>query len=268
MDEAVEHLATYGYCLLPERLPRQTALSLARRCLELHADPAQAPAIVGDQHYQTLFGMLNLDERVWGCASHAEVVAIARHFLGPDCRVVEACSKPCWPYAPAQVLHADSASHFLQVPDVPWMINTIWMLTDFTQDNGATGVVPMSHQSRLKRPPPDLGGDSPLIRPVTGRAGSVMLWHGGLFHQARANQSDQVRLGLNIAYYPPWFNNWIEGGHQPVWPETYERMPEEMRRLCPGRLGRRREEVYESRPPAKAEKLQRSQGKAKVGGLA
>ena len=50
------------------------------------------------------------------------------------------------------------------------------------------------------------------------------------------NQSDHVRIGLNVAYYPPWFNNWIEGGHQPLWPETYERMPEDFRRLCPGLL--------------------------------
>jgi ectoine hydroxylase-related dioxygenase (phytanoyl-CoA dioxygenase family) len=128
---------------------------------------------------------------------------------------------------------------------VPWMINTIWMLTDFTIENGATGVVPMSHRSRLRRPPPDIQSDSPLIKPVTGRAGSVMMWHGGLFHQARANTSSQIRVGLNIACYPRWFNNWIEGGHQPLWPETYERMPEATQRLCPGRQGREREKVYE-----------------------
>ena len=53
---------------------------------------------------------------------------------------------------------------------VPGMINTIWMLTDFTIENGATGVVPMSHRSRLKRPPSEITPESPLIKPVTGRA--------------------------------------------------------------------------------------------------
>ena len=125
------------------------------------------------------------------------------------------------------------------------MINTIWMLTEFTEENGATGVVPMSHRSRMKAPPPDLTPDSPLIHPITGRPGSVLMWHGGLFHMARANESDRVRVGLNIAYYPRWFNNWIEGGHQPIWPETYRRMPEGMKRLCPGRFGYSRADVYE-----------------------
>jgi hypothetical protein len=242
---AAEHLDTYGYCLLEDRIPARTARELAARCLELHADPQYKSLIHGDQHYQTLFGMVNLDDRVWQCAAHPDTVAIARHFLGSHCRVVEACSKPTWPGAPAQALHADSAGNFRQVPDVPWMINTIWMLTDFTVENGATGVVPLSHRSRLKRPPEDL--DPSLIRPITGGAGSVMLWHGGTFHIARANTSTQVRVGLNIAYYPRWFNNWVEGGHQPVWPETYERMPPEMKQLCTGKLGRSRAALYEER---------------------
>jgi hypothetical protein len=242
---AIEHLTVYGYCLLEDCIPAAAARSMAQRFLELHADPQYRPYIVGDEHYQTFFGIMNFDDRVWACAAHPDTVAIARHFLGPTCRVIEACSKPTWPGAPPQELHADSAEDFAQVPDVPWLINTMWMLTDFTSENGATGVVPMSHRSRLKAPPPDIAPDSPLIKPITGRAGSVMLWHGGLFHIARANMSDQIRVGLNIAYNPRWYNNWVEWGHQPIWPETYQRMPEEMKKLCPGRLGRARADMYE-----------------------
>ena len=245
LQAAIAHLDTYGYCILPARVPREEALALGARCLELHDDPACADFIHGDQYYQTLFGMLNLDDRVWQCAFHLDALAIARHFLG-SCRVVEACSKPCWPGAPAQGLHMDSAHHFNQVPDVPWMINTIWMLSDFTVENGATGIVPLSHRSRLKTPPPEVGHDSELIAAVAGEAGSVLLWHGGAWHQARANTSAEIRLGLNIAYYPRWFNNWVEGGHQPLWPETYARLPQEYRALVPGRQGRLRGEVYET----------------------
>lgn len=125
------------------------------------------------------------------------------------------------------------------------MINTIWMLTDFTVENGATGVVPMSHRSRRRGPPPEIDSDSPLIKPVAGRAGSVMPRHAGLFHQARGNSGDQMRVGFNVAYYPRWFNNWMENNHRPIWPETYDRMPPAMQRLCPGRLGHEREECYE-----------------------
>ncbi len=243
---AIDSVNAYGYCVLEDRIPEDMARSMAERFLEIHADPEYQRYNTGDQYYQTLFGMLNLDDRVWNCASHPDIVAIGRHFLGENCRVAAACSKPTWPGAGPQGLHVDSAGHFVEVPDAPWIMNSIWMLTDFTVENGATGIVPMSHRSRLKGPPPGITPDSPLIKPVTGRAGSVMMWHGGLYHMARPNSTtDEIRVGLNIAYYPRWFNNWNEGGHQPLWPETYERMPPEMKRLCPGRLGHDRADVYE-----------------------
>lgn len=245
LSAQVDHLMTLGYCVLEDRIPKEIAASMAQRFLGLHADPKYRAYIVGDEYYQTLFGMMNLDDRVWTCVSHPDVVGIARRILGPNCRAVEACSKPTWPGAPARELHVDSAKEFARVPDVPWMINTMWMLTDFTVENGATGVVPMSHHSRLKQPPSSITPDHPLVKPITGRAGSVLLWHAGAFHVARANTSEQLRHGLNIAYYPRWMNHWIESGYQPLWPKTYERMPDEMKRLCPGLRGRERAERYE-----------------------
>ena len=48
-------------------------------------------------------------------------------------------------------------------------------------------------------------------------------------------------------------NNWVEGGHQPLWPETYARMPPEVQRLMPGVHARERDHRYEwqlvERPP-------------------
>ncbi len=219
---------------------------MARDLLLLHANPEYDRYKSDSLPYQTLFGMLNHDDRVWECAFHPDTVAIARHFLGERCRVVEACSKPNWPGFHGQwPMHVDSAGDFKDVPDVPWMINTIWMLTDFTTENGATRVVPMSHHTRLKRPPDELEVDDPVIRDITGRSGSVMMWHGGLFHGAGPNTGQEIRVGLNIAYYPRWMNNWVEGGHQPLWRGTYERMPEEYQALCVGKFGTERESEYE-----------------------
>ena len=140
----------------------------------------------------------------------------------------------------------DSAGASHPLPNVPWLIHSIWMLTDFAGENGATGIVPMRRKSGRQGPPPEITPDSPLIRQITGRRGSVAMWHAGTCHIARANTGNDIRVGLDIAYCPRWFNVWIEGGHQPTWPETYERMPPDMKRLCPGRFGHKREEVYEA----------------------
>ena len=244
--DAADHLLTYGYCLLEDRLPQSEANSMADDFLRMHMNPEFDEYKSGSLPYETLFGMLNHDDRVWECAFNPDTIAIARHLLGERCRVVEACSKPNWPGFKGQwPMHVDSAGDFKDVPDVPWIINTIWMLTDFTSENGATRVVPMSHRSRLKSPPADIKSDDPMIRDITGRAGSVMMWHGGLFHGAGPNTGNDIRVGLNIAYYPRWMNNWVEGGHQPLWRETYERMPEEYQAACVGKFGTRREAEYE-----------------------
>jgi len=243
----IDHLSTYGYCVLENRIPAALADVMTERFLQLHEDPKNRQYMDNpdDKHYRTLFGMANLDDRVWECATHPDVLTVARHFLGDTCRMVEATSKPNWPGAKAGGLHVDSAHLFKRVPDVPWLINTMWMLTDFTVENGATGIVPMSHLSRTTSPPGDLHSESDIVKPITGSRGSVAMWHGGLYHASRANRSNKVRMGLNIAYYPKWFNHWTENNHQPIWEETYQRMPTAMRRICPGRLGKNRADMYE-----------------------
>ena len=249
LTDAVDHLMTYGYCVLENLLPESLTRSMADDFLRLHEDPDYDKYKVDARPYETMFGMMNYDDRTWQCAFHPDTVAVASHILG-RCRVVEACSKPNWPgYKGQWPLHTDSAGDFHKVPDVPWMINSIWMLTDFTGDNGATRVVPLSHRSRLHRPPADLQPDDLTVKDITASAGSVVMWHAGIFHGAGPNVGDDIRVGLNIAYYPRWMNNWTEHGHQPLWPETHERMPPEYRALCVQKLGRCRDDAYETVTP-------------------
>ena len=98
---------------------------------------------------------------------------------------------------------------------------------------------------RRESPPAGIDLDGPELTVAAAPAGSLVMWHSGTAHMARANRGSEIRVGLNAAYYPPWFNNWVEGGHQPIWPETFERMPEEHRGLVTGKQGRSRCEAYE-----------------------
>src|SRR5215218_10209877 len=104
-------------------------------------------------------------------------------------------------------VHTDSTGDLpATLPDQPWIINSIWMITDFTPENGATLVVPFSHRAR-RRPPRGMQPNDPLLKAVTGRRGSVFLWSGALWHASGANTTSDVnRMALNIAYYPPWWN--------------------------------------------------------------
>ena len=86
-----------------------------------------------------------------------------------------------------------------------WVCNTLWMLDDFTADNGTLRVVPGSH--RWGRRPEDVLEDPQRPHPgetlVTGRAGDVVVMNSHLWHGGTANRTPRRRLALH-AFYCRW----------------------------------------------------------------
>jgi ectoine hydroxylase-related dioxygenase (phytanoyl-CoA dioxygenase family) len=72
----------------------------------------------------------------------------------------------------------------------------MWALTDFTEETGATRIVPGSH---LWDHSPDYGTSYPTV-PATMARGSVLVWHGSLWHGGGANRSDTRRVGIAMNY--------------------------------------------------------------------
>lgn len=194
---------TFGYCLLEACIPQASVKSIGKRFIELHTDPNYQAYITGNQYYQTLFGILHQDERVWNCASHPGPLEIAQHFLGLNCHAVEACSKIFWPNAPPQRLHFDSAEEFLFVPDVTWMLNTICILRDFTEENGSTGLVPLIHRSRLKKPSKMTSTENRPHNQTSARTLNLcppLEWQP--VPPRPVNVSDQIGVGLDNSLLP------------------------------------------------------------------
>jgi ectoine hydroxylase-related dioxygenase (phytanoyl-CoA dioxygenase family) len=105
------------------------------------------------------------------------------------------------PGEPAQPVHRDQwAFDFFPFPSgYEVQCNTIWAMTDFTEENGATRLVPGSHRAadRLAFEPEEtVPGEMPK--------GSVLFYTGALYHGAGANRSDGVRQGVNITYAVSW----------------------------------------------------------------
>jgi ectoine hydroxylase-related dioxygenase (phytanoyl-CoA dioxygenase family) len=78
----------------------------------------------------------------------------------------------------------------------------MWALTDFTSANGGTLFVPRSH--RFAHTPDTPGAlDGVEVRSLEMPAGSVMIFHGSLWHGGGANTTDdEWRLGVNVQYCP------------------------------------------------------------------
>jgi ectoine hydroxylase-related dioxygenase (phytanoyl-CoA dioxygenase family) len=105
------------------------------------------------------------------------------------------------PGEPAQPVHRDQwAYDFFTFPQgYEVQCNTIWALTDFTEENGATRVVPGSNhrEDKLRLTQED-------TVPAEMRRGSILFYTGAVYHGGGANRSDAVRTGVNITYNLSW----------------------------------------------------------------
>ena len=82
------------------------------------------------------------------------------------------------------------------------VVNSMWMLDDFTQANGATRCVPGSHRKpdRISDHVADSMADHPDQVQLTGRAGSVAVFNGSLWHGSYRNLTDAPRRTLHCAF--------------------------------------------------------------------
>ena len=105
------------------------------------------------------------------------------------------------PDSPSQSIHRDEwAFDFFPFPsDVHPQCNTIWAMTDFTEHNGGTRVIPGSQEWEA-----DLKHSVDETVPVEMSKGSCLLYTGKVYHGGGANRSDTVRTGLNLTYCVAW----------------------------------------------------------------
>lgn len=102
----------------------------------------------------------------------------------------------------AQALHRDqNAFDFYPFPDdYHVQCNTLWALSDYTAEMGATRVVPGSQVGDKK--PTDYGDDECLQAEMS--RGSVLIYTGKIVHSGAANRSDRVRRAINVNYCVGW----------------------------------------------------------------
>lgn len=127
----------------------------------------------------------------------------ANAFLKPFCERVQLHLTQLIRIQPGQVkqpLHRDRLAWggFLQASIEP-QFNTIWAVTDFTQENGATQVVPGSNNWKAGR---EANPDE--VQYAEMKAGSVLIYSGSVIHGGGANEADHDRMGLNITYALGW----------------------------------------------------------------
>ncbi|MEM7364535.1 MAG: phytanoyl-CoA dioxygenase family protein [Pseudomonadota bacterium] len=134
---------------------------------------------------------------------HPTLLSAVAHVLGDDFKVSSSnfhCPLPGYGH---QMLHADwgwGVNH-------PEVVNVIWMLDEFTLDNGPTRVVPGSH--RWGRHPAgsqengeliDLNEGVPEQHYLTGQPGCCVVYNAHLWHSGTQNVSHTLRRAQHLFY--------------------------------------------------------------------
>jgi ectoine hydroxylase-related dioxygenase (phytanoyl-CoA dioxygenase family) len=126
-----------------------------------------------------------------------------------------------------QAVHRDQwAFDFFPFPsDYEVQCNTIWAMTDFTAENGATRVMPGSHrfEDRLQFQESD-------TEPAEMPRGSILFYTGKLYHGGGANRSAATRMGINLTYAVSWLRQ-EENQYLSVPREVALGLPEPLLRL-------------------------------------
>lgn len=132
---------------------------------------------------------------------HPAVLAAAGHVLGEDFKLSSLNYRAALPHDQGlQPLHCDMG---LVADERGYAVfNSVWMLDDFTPDNGPTRLVPGSHRSG--RLPQAVLADPNAPHPdeivALGRAGDVLLTNAHLWHGGTANHTDRPRRSLHGFY--------------------------------------------------------------------
>jgi len=194
----LERIAEQGYTIVVDAIEADLVDELAGALEVLEGALGVTPADNSFEGTNTwrIYNLLARGEAFARIPVHANVLPIVEGVLDAGCLVSSLSSIAIGPGELAQPIHADDQLIPLPKPHPATVCNTMWALTDFTAANGATRLVPGSH---LAASSPNYGQHYDSIAAEMSR-GSVLVWHGSLWHGGGANTTDRRRVGIAMNY--------------------------------------------------------------------
>ena len=187
-----------GYLALPDFLSRDQVEELNVRIEELFAAEGDRAGSEFKQEPGTrrLSNMVDKGEIFEKIIETPKILECMEAVLGPDFKLSSLNVRSANPHSNCgQPLHADSGA----VADARgyWVCNSVWMLDDFTEQNGALRIVPGSHRWR-RLPEPGAKAESEQL--LTGKAGTVVIMNAHMWHGATDNRTDRPRRAMHVYY--------------------------------------------------------------------
>jgi len=237
-QEALTDVHDRGYVIIEDVLSPSDCNDY-RQILDqfMAVSPAGRNVFEGTSSHR-LYALLAKSERFADMIEHPLALAFAEHFLGESCLLSACLSINLHPGETVQPWHTDDGHISVPQPHDVFGISVFWALDDTTETNGATEVLPYSHQwespdivDRLEdehfeqrsalSEHPEAGIDRVK---ATMKAGSLMIMRSDVWHRGGANQTNEDRLIVTPQYCAGWARP-LETMLLAVPPETVARLP-------------------------------------------
>lgn len=188
-----------GYLVVESLIPPDVCEQIAAT-----VDPLLGPAgrnIFEGHLTQRVYSLLSKTRLCDYLVEHPRVLGLLDRLLLPNYLLSQVQAISIAPDETAQFLHYDDGMYPVPRPRPPLSAATIWAISDFTADNGATVVIPGSHRWDDHRKPNDADTHLSVAMP----AGSVVFFLGTLWHGGGPNHThDERRLAITAQYCEPW----------------------------------------------------------------
>lgn len=221
-NELLATLGRDGFCVMKGVIPPDKVGAVrdsVQKSVRQHTD---TPPPLGH-----VSGFLRVDQSYAPWLSEPRLMAVLERLFGAFFRISVLTGSVNGPGIKRGEVHADwpynqngNARFLSPYPDVMTNMVTMWMLTDYTIENGGTHVIPGSHKRDHS---PRFGSDlDPMATypgevQLQGKAGDVGLFDARTWHAIAPNTTDQDRIGFIVRYAPWWLNL------QPLRPGTLDR---------------------------------------------
>ena len=202
IDDAISKIAEQGYCIIENAIDIDVIDAVHDELLRLETFLDVQPSPNSFEGFATLriYNLLAYGARFEQVPVHDQVLPIVEGVLDRGCLISTLSSISILPGEVAQPIHADDQLMPLAKPHAPTVCNTMWALTDFTEANGATRIIPGTHVA----PNSPTYGEHYESIPAEMAKGSVLIWHGSLWHGGGANRTSERRVGLAMNYCAGW----------------------------------------------------------------
>jgi len=193
IDADFEALMRDGYVIIENLISKEQCQQIKEECIGLLGKTGRN-SFEGHKT-QRIYNVLSKTRSTDDLATHPRILGLMDKLFRPGFLLSQSQVINIQPNEEPQLLHTDDAFYMIPRPRQPLGAATIWAIDDFTENNGATVVIPKSHEWGEGR-----HGKKEEAIPAVMPAGSVIFFLGTTWHGGGKNTSDSSRFSVTHQY--------------------------------------------------------------------